>query len=177
MKNTPQEKGQERANMTRYKVTLSDQEIRELEALIKKGGKGYRIKHAQILLKLDEKPENKGWTYERIHDAYNASPATIAGIARRFVENGLESALGRKKRESYPRKVTGEVEAQVITIARSKPPEGRSRWTMQMIADELIRREVVDYITDSTVCEIMKKTRSSRSSWRRGVFPKPAQSM
>ncbi len=163
--------------MPRYKVTLNDKEIEELKTLIKKGGKGYRIKHAQILRKLDEKPENKDWTYERIQEAYNASSATIAGIAKRFVENGLESAIGRKKRENYPRKVTGEVEAQISVIACSEPPEGHSRWTMQGIADELIRLEVVDYITDSTVCEVMKKTRSSRGSWRSGAFPKPTRSM
>ncbi len=163
--------------MARYKVTLREEEIEELTTLIKKGGKGYRIKHAQILLKLDEKPENKDWTYDRIQEAYHASSATISGVAKRFVENGLEAALGRKKRENYPRKVTGEVEAQLIAIACSAPPEGYSRWTMQMIADELIRLEVVDYITDTTVCDTMKKTRSSRGSWKNGVFPKPTQSM
>ncbi len=163
--------------MRRYKVKLSKEEVEELESQIKQGGKGYRIKHAQILLKLDEKQENKGWTYDRIQEAYSASSATIAGIAKRFVENGLEAALGRKKRENYPRKVTGEVEAKISVIACSKPPEGHSRWTMQMIADELIRLEVVDYITDSTVCEVMKKTRLSRGLWRSGVFPKPTWSM
>jgi len=74
--------------MPRYKVTLSDQEIEELKPLIKRGGKGYRIKHTQIPLKLDEKPENKGWTYERIWEVYHASSATIAGVAKRFVEDG-----------------------------------------------------------------------------------------
>lgn len=163
--------------MQRYKVKLNDDEKEELEAHIKKGGKGYRIKHAQILLKLDETSKSEGWTYESIQKAYNASPATIAGVAKRFVENGLESALGRKKRENYPRKVTGEVEAQISVIACSAPPEGYSRWTMQMIADELIRLKVVDYITDSTVCETMKKTSLSRGWWKSGVFPKPTQSM
>jgi hypothetical protein len=71
----------------------------------------------------------------------------------------MESALGRKKRTDYPRKVTGEVEARICAIACSEAPEGRSRWTMQMIADELIRLEVVDYITDTTVCDVMKKTK------------------
>ena len=55
--------------MPRYVVTLTDEEIKELKALVQKGGKGYRIKHAQILLKLDQKPENKFWTYDRIKDA------------------------------------------------------------------------------------------------------------
>lgn len=162
--------------MPRYKVTLNTEEVARLESLIQKGGKGYRIKHAQILLKLDEKPENKEWTYKRIHEAYKASSATIAGIAKRFVENGLEAALGRKKRENYPRKVTGEVEAQISVIACSTPPDGRSRWSMQMIANELIRLKVVDYITDSTVCETMKKTKSSHGSRKNGVFPKQMRS-
>jgi len=148
--------------MPRYIVTLTDSEITELKALVQKGGKGYRIKHAQILLKLDERPENAAWTYDRIKEAYGASHSTIAGVAKRFVTEGMEAALGRKTQENRSRKVTGEVEAQICTIACSDPPEGRSRWTMQMIADELIRLGVVDYITDSTVCEVMKKTKSSR---------------
>ncbi len=147
--------------MPRYIVTLTDDEITELKALVQKGGKGYRIKHAQILLKLDERPENATWTYDRIKEAYGASHSTIAGVAKRFVMEGMEAALGRKTQENRSRKVTGEVEARICTIACSDPPEGRSRWTMQMIADELIRLEVVDYITDSTVCEVMKKTNSS----------------
>ena len=147
--------------MPRYDVTLSDDEIQTLEALIQKGGKGYRIKHAQILLKLDQKPENKDWTYNHIKEAYSATHATIAGIAKRFVTEGMEAALGRKKQKNHFRKVTGDIEAQICTIACSSPPQGHSRWTMQAIADELIRLEVVDYITDSTVCSVMKKTKSS----------------
>ena len=156
---------------------MTDEEREELRKLINKGGKGYRIKHAQILLKLDQKLENIGWTYARIKDAYNVSNGTIAGVAKRFVMEGMESALGRKKREHYPRKVTGEVEAQICMIACSDPPEGRSRWTMQMIADELIRLEIVEYITDSTVCEVMKKTKLSRGEKNNGVYQKQVLSL
>ena len=144
--------------MPRYIVTLTDDEIQELKGLIQKGGKGYRIKHAHILLKLDWKPENSDWTYDRIKEAYGVSNGTIAGVAKRFVMEGMEAALGRKKQQNRYRKVTGEVEAKICTIACSDAPEGSSTWTMQAIADELIRLEVVDYITDSTVCEVMKKT-------------------
>lgn len=148
--------------MPRYRVTLTEEEREELNAQEQKGGKGYRIKHAQILLKLDERPENTEWTYDRIKDAYGASHSTIAGVAKRFVLEGVEAALGRKEQKNRSRKVTGEVEARICTIACSDPPAGASRWTMQAIADELIRLEVVDYITDSTICEVMKKTKSSR---------------
>ena len=148
--------------MPRYIVTLTEEEHQELKTLIEKGGKGYRIKHAQILLKLDQKPENEGWTYDRIKDAYGASRSTIAGVAKRFVMEGMEAALGRKEQKNRHRKVTGDVEARICTIACSEPPQGASRWTMQAIANELSRLEVVDYITDSTICEVMKKTKSSR---------------
>jgi hypothetical protein len=161
---------EEKKRMEKYKVTLTGEERAELEKVVQKGGKGYRIRHAQILLKLDSIPENAEWTYERIKVSYgNASPSTIAGVAKRFVLEGVEAALGRKKQENYHRKVTGEVEARMCAIACSEPPVGRTRWTMQMIADELIRLEVVDYITDSTVCETMKKTKSSRGASRNGA--------
>lgn len=148
--------------MPRYEVTLTEEETKELKAIIQKGGKGYRIRHAQILLKLDKRPENESWTYDRIKEAYGAVHSTIAGVAKRFVTEGLEAALGRKKQANRHRKVTGEVEARICAIACSDPPEGTSRWTMQAIADELVRLEIVDSISDTTVCEVMKKTNSSR---------------
>ena len=70
---------------------------------------------------------------------------------------GMEVSLGRKVQKKRHRKVTGDVEARICAIACSEPPEGASRWTMQAIADELIRLEVVDYITDSIICEVMNK--------------------
>jgi len=163
--------------MPRYNVTLTPEERNELQTLIQKGGKGYKIRHAQILLKLDKISENENWTYNKIQEAYGATHTTIAGIAKRFVFEGLESALNRKKHDNYRRKVTGDVEAKICLIACSAPPEGRSRWTMQMIADELIRLEVVDYITDTTVCEVMKKTRSSRGSSSNGVYRNRVQNL
>lgn len=163
--------------MPRYVVTLLPEEKVELEKLIQKGGKGYRIKHAQILLKLDQCEENADWSYDKIKDAYHTSNSTIAGVAKRFVTEGLEAALGRKKQENHYRKVTGEVEAHICTIACSEAPEGKSRWTMQAIADELIRLEVVDYITDSTVCEVMKKTKLSRGNRRNGASRQQTQTL
>ena len=134
--------------MPRHIVTLTEEERQELQSLKQKGGKGYRIKHAPILLKLDQKPENEAWTYDRIKDAYGASRNTIAGVAKRFVMEGLEASLGRKAQENRYRKVTGDVEAKICTIACSDPPEGVSRWTMQAIADELIRLEDVFMISE-----------------------------
>lgn len=75
--------------MPRYIVTLTNEEMQELKSLIQKGGKGYRIKHAQILLKLDQKPENEAWTYDRIKDAYGSSHSTIAGMPALFMWNTM----------------------------------------------------------------------------------------
>ena len=90
-------------------------------------------------------------------EAYSAAHGTITDMAKRFIFECIEAALGRKKQENYHRKVTGDIEARICAIACSNPPEGRSRWTMQLIADEIIRLEIVDYITDSTICEVLKK--------------------
>ena len=139
--------------MPRYHVTLTDTEIQELKSLIQKGGKGYRIKHAQILLKLDQKPENSSWTYDRIKEAYGASHSTIAGIAQRFVTEGMESALGRKEQNRH-RKVTGDVEAKDLCNCLFDTSGRGFPLTMQAIAEELIRLEVVDYIP--IYCNVMK---------------------
>jgi len=148
----------------KYKVTLTDEERSELQQLIQKGGKGYRIRHAQILLKLDDVPENADWTYDKIKGAYGAMHNTIANIAKRFVFEGLEAALGRREQENRRRKVTGDIEARIVAIACSDPPEGRSSWTLKLIAGELIRLEVVDCISDVTVGEVLKKNETK--PWR-----------
>ena len=77
--------------MPRYVVALTEDEICESKGIIQKGGKGYRIKRAQILLKLDYRPENDSWTYDCIQEAYGANHNTIAGIAKRFVMEGMEA--------------------------------------------------------------------------------------
>lgn len=101
---------------------------------------------------------------DHIKGTYRTSNGTIAGIAKHFVMEGMGAVLGRKKQWNRHRKVTGDVEARICTIACSDSSKGRSSWTMQAIADGLIRLEVVYYITDSTVCDVMKKTRSSNGS-------------
>ena len=89
---------------------------------------------------------------------------TVANGRQRFVEQGLDAALDRKKRElpAVARKLDGRGEAKVISIACSKPPEGREKWTMQMLADELVVLGVVESISDETVRTTLKKTNSSR---------------
>lgn len=160
----------------KYIVTLTAEERAFLEELVAKGKtQGYRIRHAQILLKLDEIPENRKWTYAAIQEAYGATPYTISQIAKRFVTEGLEAALGRKEQQNRHRKVDGTVEAHMIAIACSEVPEGRDHWTLQMIADELVRLGVVDSISDTAVMNTLKKTNLNPGRKKNGASRKPEQ--
>ena len=160
----------------KYIVTLTAEERAFLEELIAKGKtQGYRIRHAQILLKLHEIPENRKWTYAAIQEAYGATPYTISQIAKRFVTEGLEAALGRKEQQNRRRKVDGNVEAHIIAIACSEAPEGRDHWTLQMIADELVRLGVVKSISDTAVMNTLKKTNSSPGRKKNGASREPEQ--
>jgi hypothetical protein len=84
----------------------------------------------------------------------------VANVRQRFVEEGLESALGRKKRETppIPKKIDGEKEAHLIQIACSQAPEGYARWTLQMLADKMVELEMLNSVSASTVQRTLKKT-------------------
>ena len=156
----------------KYIVTLTEDERKMLRELIAKGRtQGYRIKHAQILLKLDEIPKNREWTYGKIKEAYHATPHTICQIAKRFVSGGVEAALGRKEQVNRHKKIDGRVEAHMIAIACSEAPEGRERWTLQLIADELVRLGVVESISDTAVMDTLKKMNLSLGKSKNGVSP------
>ncbi len=146
----------------KYVVTLSEEERVYLNRIVQKGKvSGFRIRHAQILLKLDEIPENKGWTQKMIAQAYSTNEFSVIHIGKRFVEEGLESALSRKPQENRSRKVDGEVEAKVIALACTNPPEGHERWTVRLLRDEVVRLEIAN-IERSSVNGILKKMNSSR---------------
>lgn len=148
----------------RYIVTLTSEERGELEALVRKGRtQAYRIRHANILLAVDA--NGLHWTDEQTAEAFHCHTNTVTNVRQRFVERGLEAALGRKKQErpSRQRLLDGEMEARLLAIACSPPPEGRARWTLKMLADRLVALEVVEAISDQTVRRTLKKTRSSRT--------------
>ena len=147
---------------TKYVVTLTEEERAGLKDLLQKGKVSrQRMRHAQVLLKLDRIPENKGWSREQISDAYGCNVDTVSRIAKRFVEEGLESALCRKSQENRARKIDGEVEAKVIALACSNPPMGHERWTVRLLRDEVVRLEIAD-IERSSVNGILKKMNLSR---------------
>ena len=124
----------------RYIVRLAQEERKWLGALVKKGRTAaYKIKHANILLKADA--DGPAWIDKRIAEAFGCHVRTVENVRRRCVLQGLEGALERKKqaRPSRERKLDGEGEAHLIAVACSEPPQGRDRWTLQMLADELVR--------------------------------------
>ena len=147
-----------------YVVTLTAAERSSLQALIAKGKVAAQKRiHAQILLKTDVGPEGDGWKDEQIAEAFDVGRCTVERVRQRFVEEGLEPALTRKPQQNrIPRKIDGAAEAHLIAAACGKPPEGRKRWTLQLLADRLIVLELVDTVSYETVRRTLKKTKSSR---------------
>ena len=161
--------------MKKYKVTLTAEERQQLSALIATGKTAAcKLAHARVLLHADAAPGGPAWTDERIAQAVAVGRATVERIRQRFVEQGLEAALGRKPqdRPSRPRKLDGRAEARLIALACSAPPQGRKEWTMQLLADQLVELEVIDAVCDETVRRALKKTRSSRGSRISGASPR-----
>lgn len=143
----------------KYVVRLGSDEREVLELLVKKGKtQAYRIKHANILLAVDA--DGPDWSDEEAAEAFGCHVNTVANVRQRFVEQGLEAALERKKQKSPSREriLDGEKEARLIALACSAPPQGRSKWTLQLLADKLVALKVVETISDQTVRRTLKKT-------------------
>ena len=142
----------------KYIVRLSGEERSELENLVKKGtAQAYRIKHANILLAVDV--AGPCWTDEQTRAAYRCHLNTVINVRQRFVEQGLEAAMDRKKQEAPSREplLDGDKEARLISLACSAPPKGRGRWSLQLLADKLVALKVVASISDQTVRRALKK--------------------
>ncbi len=147
----------------KFVVRLSPEERESLESLVKRGkGAADKRLRAQILLKADVGEGGPGWADLRIAEAFEVSPSTVHRLRQRLVEEGLEAALVRNaSRQLRPRKLDGGKEARLIAIACANAPDGRARWTMQLLADRLVELKVVDYISDETVRRALKKTNSN----------------
>ena len=146
----------------RYIVRLTDEERQDLQELISTGkAAAYKIKHANILLKVDADGPN--WTDERTAQASSCHVNTVANVRRRFVEQGLEAALGRKKQKGIPRVVNGEVEARIIALRCGPPPAGHARWTLRLLASRAVELDIVPAISHETVRQVLKKRTQASS--------------
>ncbi len=145
----------------RYIVRLTEVERGSLGQLASKGKAAARKRtHAQVLLKPDTGEHGPAWTDERIVEAFELGAGTVQSIRKRFVEEGLDAAIERKKqcRLSRQRVLDGEKEAKLIAVCCSEAPAGRTRWTLRMLGDELVRLEIVDSISHETIRQVLRKT-------------------
>jgi transposase len=145
----------------RYVVRLELAEREGLERMVSVGKRAAgRLTHARVLLQADQSAAGPGWTDARIAEGLGITTRTIENIRRRFVEEGLEAALARKKqcRPSRERLLDGAKEAKLAAICCSKAPDGRRRWTLRMLADHLVELNIVDSISHETVRRTLQKT-------------------
>jgi transposase len=148
----------------KYVVRLTDDERFYLKELLRKGTiPARRLQKAQILLKADLSQDGGGWSDTRIMEALDVSASMVYRVRQQLVEEGVEATLARKKRETppVPPVFDGEKEAKLIALACSQAPEGRCRWTLQLLAERLVMLNVVDEVSASTVARALKKTNLS----------------
>lgn len=159
--------------MDKYRVTLDAEERTALERLISAGKAASRkLAHARILL-LADGVHGEGHRDEDIVVALNASLRTIARVRKRFVTEGIETALDPRPRPARPDKIKikGNVEQKLIELACTDPPRGRCHWTLQLLADEMVVLGLVDSISTETVRLALKKTTSNPGSCSHGASP------
>jgi transposase len=138
-------------------VKLTQEERERLLALTRKGTTSARmLRRAHILLLTDE-----GIKDETIASIVKSAVATVERTRKRFIQAGLDAALKEKPRPGAEPRLDPRSEAHLVALACSAPPEGRQKWTMQLLADRLVELELVDSISDETVRRTLKKTKSS----------------
>ncbi len=145
----------------KYIIRLSADERQMLGKLARSGKAAARkITRARVLLKADAGEGGPGWTDQRIAEAFDVGVRMIENVRRRCVEEGPEAAAFDRAWPDRPaqRKLDGAGEARLVAIACSKPPTGRARWTMQLLADQLVVLRATDSISDETVRRTLKKT-------------------
>lgn len=143
-----------------YVVSLPEETRADLHTLIGRGSAPARVTaHARILLKANQGEAGPGWTDAMIAGAVEVHPTTVARVRKTYVTEGLEAALYRHPPDrTYPRKLDGAQEAQLVALTCGTPPTGRARWSLRLLARELVRLEVVDTVSYETVRQVLKQT-------------------
>lgn len=149
---------------TKYTVNLTEAERAQVRTLVGSGIAPARmLTRARILLKANQGEGGAAWTDAAIAGALEVHPTTVARVRRAFVEAGVDAALERKRPDRvYARVLDGAAEAHLVAVACSDPPAGRERWTLRLLADELVRLEVVESVSYETVRRTLEQTSSSR---------------
>lgn len=150
-------------------VRLSDAEHQTLSNLVRSGSSSARsLTRARILLLADKERQPKR-SYQEIAGALLCSVSTVGSICRRYVREGTEAALREKARPGAAPKITGDIEAKLVLLACSEPPNGRGRWTLRLLADQMVELGYVESISNVAVYKRLKKTRSNPGKSSRGV--------
>lgn len=149
-----------RPTMKMYIVTLTDEEREQLRRMISAGKAAARkLTHARILLKADAGAGGPNWKDEQISQSLEVGTATVERVRKQFVEDGLEAALERRKPDrEYERRLDGVGEAHLIALTCSEAPQGRERWTLQLLADGMVALGYVESVSKETVRRTLKKT-------------------
>ena len=147
-----------------YRVVLDDEQRAHLRTLVGSGVAPARaLTRARILLKADHGEGGPGWSDAAIAGALDVNPSTVLRVRRQFAAEGLAATLARKRPDRvYERRLDGGQEAHLVALACSAPPDGQARWSLRLLADELVRLEVVEAVSHETVRRTLKKTSSSR---------------
>ena len=141
----------------KYIVTLSEEERQCLEQFTTTGKHAaYQMNHARILLKADRNQADGSWCDVEIQAALDVSLRTIERVRQRFVEEGLSAALKQRPGAGRKRQMQGEQEAHLIALRCSEPPQGQARWTLRLLADQMIELGYVESISHETVRQALK---------------------
>jgi len=143
----------------KYIITLTEEERQMLGEMISRGKAAARkLTHARILLKADQSQGGPSWDDAAIAQGLDVGTATVERVRKRFVEEGLEAALDRRQpRRQYQHKLDGDGEAHLIALACSEAPEGRSRWTLRLLAERMVALEYMEKLSKDTVRRTLKK--------------------
>ncbi len=152
--------------MIKYMVRLSPTDREQLLTLVTTGrAAAAKLLRARILLKADTEAGERRWTDAEIAEALETSESTVQRVRQAWVEQGLEAALVRKRPTGRQyRQLDGAQEAQLMAVACSAPPEGRTRWTLKLLATKLVELDIVDRISAECVRTTLKKMRSNHGS-------------
>jgi len=152
-------------NMVLYTIKLSQTEVEELTAIIKKGSHtSQAFRSAYILLNCDKGSfsANKDIVNADICKVLKIGERTIDRVKKKFIEEGFESVLERRpSSQKYVKKADGDIEAKIVSICCSEPPEGYAKWSLRLIANKMVELKYIDYISHVTVGQVLKKTNLS----------------
>lgn len=151
--------------MKKHIVRLSREERETLRKLLTSGrGPARMFTRARILLKADQGDEGPAWSDEKISEAFDVTVQSVERVRKQLVEEGFEAVLSRReyKQKVSRKKIDGEVEAHLVALSCSEPPEGRARWTLRLLADKVVELGYVESVSHEAIRQTLKKTKLNR---------------